>query len=713
MTNAEIEALLAEAALLLELEGTEPFRARAYQRAARAAGAWSAPLESLTEDGLRELPGVGKGLAAHIRQACRTGSFPELEALRRRFPAGLRELLRVPGLGPVRARRLFESARVRGLEDLKGALEDGRVRRLPGFGAALARKIAEGLAFASVPARRLRRDVRRLVEPYLARLRAIPGVSNAEVAGSVRRGRETAADADLLAASEDGAAVVAAFVALPGVESVLSRGPEKASVRLSGGLQCDLRVVPASCYGAALQYFTGSKDHNVALRSLARRRGLTVSEYGVFRVADRRRLRPLAGRTEAEVYAALGLNYIEPELRENRGELEAAARGRLPRLIRASDVRGDFHNHSEHTDGIHSLEQMARGALDRGYEWVALGDHSRSLRVARGLSVAELKRTFAELDRVREAVKGIDLMRSMEVDVLEDGSLDYPDEVLDEIDVVVAAVHSAFGMPSAEMTRRLVRAASNPRTDVLGHISGRLIGKRPAYAFDAEEVLSAAAASGAAIELNGQPERLDADEAAARRAKELGAPLALGSDAHSVPQLAFIEDAVVIARRAWLEPGDVLNCLSLRELRSRFEERARRLEGRAVLDVPLLRDGHEAMAPEAHRGRGRPHRAVPRRPRRGQGPGPAMGLVPRAGARAGAGPLRDRARSRVAARAPAGARSQAGAKAGTPAPRSRRRIPGRQGAGPHDPRLADPRDARKGLRRRGPSRHRDPRLRRD
>lgn len=636
MSNAEIEALLAEAALLLELEGADPFRVRAYQRAARAAGAWSAPLEALDEAGLREIPGVGKSLAAHIRAACRAGTFPELEELRRRFPAGLRELLRLPGLGPVRARRLFESAGVKGLEDLRRALDDGRVRRLPGFGPTLARKLGEGLQFASAPVRRPRREVQALAAPLLARLRTMRGVSRAELAGSVRRGRETAADADILAAAEDGAAVVAAFIRLPGVESVVAGGPEKAIVRLSGGLQCDLRVVPPSCWGAALQYFTGSKDHNVALRALARRRGLSVSEYGVFRLSDARRRRPLAGREESEVYAALGLAYIEPELRENRGELEAAASGRLPRLIRAEDVRGDFHNHSEHTDGLHSLEQMARAARDRGWEWVALGDHSRSLRVARGLSVPELRATFAELERARGAVKGIELLRSMEVDILEDGTLDYPDDVLDEIDVVVAAVHSRFALPSPEMTARLLRAVSNPRTHVLAHPSGRLLNQRPAYEYDAEAVMRAAAAAGTAIELNGQPQRQDADDVAARRAKELGAPLALGSDAHSAPQFAYIEDAVVIARRAWLEPGDVLNCLSRAELGARLEEKK-----------------HEGIPAQTHRRRGRSLRALAGGARRRQGAGAALGLVARARARAGAGAHGGRHRTRVRARAPA------------------------------------------------------------
>lgn len=619
MTNIEIASLLAETGLLLELDRTDVFRARAYQRAAQAAASWGKPLETLAAEELREIPGIGKSLAAHIAAACATGTFPELEALRARFPAGLRELLRVPGLGPVRARRLFEKAGVDGLEGLRSALEAGTLRGLAGFGAGLERKLREGLAFAQAPSRRLRRDARQLIAPVLAQVRALKGVSRAELAGSLRRGRETVGDVDILAAAEDGAAVVAAFTRLPGVESVTSSGPEKAAVRLLGGLQCDLRVVPASCFGAALQYFTGSKDHNIALRALARRRGLTVSEYGVFRLTDKAQRRPLAGRTEEELYAALGLAYIEPELRENRGEIEAAAKGTLPRLVRLSDVRGDFHNHSDHSDGRQTLEQMARGALDRGYAWIALGDHSRSLRIAGGLSVSELRLTFAELEEARKAVKGIELLRSMEIDILDDGRLDYPDDVLDEIDVVVASVHSRFGMPAPEMTARLVRAAGNSRTHILGHLSGRLINKRPPYDFDAEAVLRAAAEAGTAIELNGQPDRQDADEVRARRAKELGAPLALGSDAHSVAELAFMEESVTLARRAWLEPADLLNCLTLRELRERLDARAGRAapRRRRPVDAPLRRAGHERLSSAEPARRGRSLRALARRARRG------------------------------------------------------------------------------------------------
>jgi DNA polymerase (family 10) len=568
MTNAEVAALLDEMAVLLELEGADTFRIRAYQRAAQAVAAHERPLSRLSAKEILEVPGVGKSIAAHIAACQAGGCFPELLALRKRFPAGLRELLRLPGLGPKRARYLFESAGVASAAQLKSALEAGKIAGLPGFGAKTAENLKKGLTFADQPERELWLTAKRLVEPIAGVVAGWKEVSRVQVAGSLRRGRETVGDADILAASEDSGAVVARFVKLGFVERVLASGPTKASVRLIGGLQCDLRVVPEASFGAALQYFTGSKAHNVKLRQLALKRGLTLNEYGVFRLSDAKMKRPLAGRTEEEVYAALGLPYIEPELREDRGEIEAAREGRLPRLVTLQDIKGDFHNHSTHTDGRYSLEQMARGAQAQGWDWVALGDHSQSLTITNGLSVPRLRATFKEVARVQKKLPGIRLMRSMEVDILEDGRLDYPDEVLDEIDVVIASVHSRFKQPESEMTARIARAASNRKVDILGHLSGRLINRRPEYRFDAEAVLAAAGKAGTAVEINGQPDRQDVDDTRARRARDLGSPLALDTDAHSLKEYDHMRMAVTIARRAWLEPKDCLNCLSYPELRA-------------------------------------------------------------------------------------------------------------------------------------------------
>ena len=573
MTNAEISALLSEMAVLLELAGENPFRVRAYQRAALAVGGSPRPLCDLPEKELREVPGVGANIAAHIREAAGCGAFADLRALRERFPAGLLELLRVPGLGPKRARFLHDTAGVRDLASLRAAAEGGKLAGLKGFGEKLIANILEGLAFAAEKPRLLNWDARQLAAELTAALKALPGVAAVEAAGSLRRGREPVGDLDLLAAAADGGKVTEAFTRLSQVRRVLGVGETKATVLLAGGVQCDLRVVPAASFGAALQYFTGSKDHNVALRQWALRRGLTVNEYGVFRLADKKQESPLAGRTEVEVYRALGLAYIPPELRESRGEIEAAAKGTLPRLVELKDVRGDFHNHSSHTDGRDSLEEMARAAKERGWEWVALGDHSRSLTVARGLDEKRLRASLRELDGLRRKVKGIELMRSMEVDILQDGAMDYPDEVLDEIDVVVGSVHSRFKQPPAEMTARLCRAASNRRVDIIGHLSGRLINKRPACAFDAEQVLRAAAAAGTAFEINGQPDRQDVTDITARRIRELGGPVVLATDAHSIAEFGFMEMAVTVARRAWLGPEEILNCLSAREVREWLAQR--------------------------------------------------------------------------------------------------------------------------------------------
>ncbi|MCX5790446.1 MAG: DNA polymerase/3'-5' exonuclease PolX [Elusimicrobia bacterium] len=581
MTNAEVAALLSETAVLLELAGENPFRTRAYERAAMAVAGSSRPVCELSEKELLEIPGVGASIAAHIREAAGCGAFGDLRRLRERFPAGLLELLRVPGLGPKRARFLFDAAGVKDLESLKAACEAGKLKGLKGFGDKIIANILEGLSFAEVKPRLLNWEARGLARELVAALKRMGGVGAVEAAGSLRRGRETVGDIDILAASADGAKVTEAFVHLPQVLKVLGVGETKASVLLAAaptrgaaGVQCDLRVVPAASFGAALQYFTGSKDHNVALRQWALKRHLTVNEYGVFKLGDKEQKQPVAGRTEAEVYEALGLAYIPPELRENRGEIEAAAAGKLPRLVTLSDIRGDLHNHSNHTDGRHSLEEMARAAKERGWEWVALGDHSRSLTVARGLDEKRLRASFKELEGLRAKVKGIELFRSMEVDILEDGRMDYPDDVLDEIDVVVASVHSRFKQPLEQMTARLCRAAANRRVDVMGHLSGRLLNKRPGYAFDPERVLKAAAGAGTACEINGQPDRQDLDDVSARRVRELGGALALTTDAHSTSEFQFMEMAVTVARRAWLEPKDLLNCKSAKELREWLAARA-------------------------------------------------------------------------------------------------------------------------------------------
>lgn len=572
-SNADVANLLAEMAVLLELAGENVFKIRAYQRASQTVANLPQPVCGLTDKEMLEIPGIGKGIAQNLRELAGCGTFKDLNDLRGRFPAGLREMLRLPGLGPKRARFLFDEAGIDSLDALRDALKRGKLRGLKGFGQKIEENIARGLQFASEPQRLLYMDAVRLGRELLAIVRGLPGVHAAELAGSLRRGAETVGDIDILCAADKGRPIIDAFTKLPRVERVLGAGDTKASVTVVGGVQCDLRVVAPRSFGAALQYFTGSKDHNVAVREIALKKGLTVNEYGVFRLTDKKHEKPIAGKTEAEVYKALGMAFIPPELRENRGEIEAALQGKLPRLVEKKDIRGDFHNHSTYTDGRNSLEEMARAAKDQGWEWTALGDHSQSLTVARGLKIDQLRATMRELDEIRKKVKGIALMRSMEVDILEDGRMDYPDDVLDEIDVVIASVHSRFKQAEPEMTARIVRAASNKRVDIIGHLSGRLINRRPAYAFNAETVLQAAAKAGTALEINGQPDRQDVNDIRARRARELGAPIALNTDAHSVKEYDHMEMALVIARRAWLEPKDILNCLPLKDLQKWLSNR--------------------------------------------------------------------------------------------------------------------------------------------
>ncbi len=576
MKNSEIAAGLEEMAILLELAGENPFRVRAYQRAARTCAALSRPLAEIPDEELLEIEGIGKGIAAHIGELCKKGTLGDLLALRRRFPQGLLELLKVPGLGPKRARFLFQELGIHSADKLREASQAGKLRALKGFGPKLEANILRGLSFAAEASRRaLYWDAKVAMDEIVASLRGLPGVEKISPAGSLRRGRETVGDLDVLCAAADGASVIERFTRLPQVERVLGAGGTKATVWLKSGQQCDLRVVPAASFGAALQYFTGSKEHNVALRELAQRQGLTVNEYGVFSAADAAHGRPLAGRTEEEVYKRLGLAFIPPELRENRGEIDAARNGRLPELIELKDVRGDFHNHSNYTDGMHTLAEMAQAADRLGWEWVALGDHSRSLRVASGLSVNALKKTIAEVRRLQEKTRAR-LLRSMEVDILADGEMDYPEAVLEEIDVVIASVHSRFSQPEEEMTARIVRAIENPGVDIVGHVSGRLLNRREPYRVDVEALLGAAARAGTAFEINGQPQRQELADVHARRARDLGVKLAVTTDAHAAAQFQYMELAVTIARRAWLTKKDVLNCMGYDELREWLDRRRAR-----------------------------------------------------------------------------------------------------------------------------------------
>lgn len=567
MTNAEVARIFREMARLLEVEGANPFRVRAYERAAQNIEALGGDIaEWVARDRLGEIPGIGKDLAAKITEIVVTGRLFGLEELKTRVPAGLLEILEVPGLGPKRARLIYESLGVENLDELEVAARSGKIRTLPGIRAKTEESILKGIALLRGGAGRPPLGIvlpvaRRLMELLKARA----PVAQVAIAGSLRRYRETVKDIDLLATSEDVRSVMSAFVGLPMVTEVMLSGPTKTSVRLEDGLQVDLRLVEPSSFGAALCYFTGSKAHNVRVRETGVQQGLKINEYGVFR-----REELLAGETEEEVYQAVGLPWIAPELREDRGEIEAAWAGRLPYLVKADELLGDGHVHSSYSDGAASLVQIADAARAHGYGWVIVCDHSRSLRVAGGLDERALMEKKEAIDRInaRLAPRGPRLLCGAEVDILSDGTLDYPDEVLRQLDWVVAAIHSGFKQDEAQITDRLLAAVRSPWVHCIAHPTGRLLGEREPYALDVERVFTAAAETKTALEINAFFRRLDLNDVLARRAREKGCRLMIGTDAHTLDQLDQMELGLGVARRAWLEPKDLLNTLHLNELQA-------------------------------------------------------------------------------------------------------------------------------------------------
>lgn len=572
---AERFALIAD---MLEIMGESIFRINAYRRAARA-------VEGLAEDvaavaargGLTEIPGIGQATAEKIVEFLKTGTMKTYEELAASLPPGLTTLMAVPEVGPKTALLLYEKLGITSLDELEEAAKAGRIRALPRMGARTEENILRGIAMVRRSAERRPLGVALPVaEEMVEGLWGVPGVEQIEVAGSLRRRRDTIGDIDILVTSRDPGRAMDAFVKAPQVAQVLSHGPTRSSVILSVGLQADLRVVEPAAYGAALQYFTGSKEHNVALRERAVRRGLKLNEYGVWRARGNRRV---AGRSEEEVYRAVGLPWIPPELREDQGELDAAEAGRLPRLIEPSDIRGDLHVHTAWSDGAETAEAMAAAARAMGYEYVCVTDHSQSLRVAGGVSVADLRRNIAHVRALSERV-GTAVLIGTECDILADGSLDYPNEVLAGLDLVIASVHTRFRMSREAMTARIVKAMESGQVDILGHPTGRLLAARDPYEVDVEAIIEAAARTGTALEINAAPERLDLKDTYVRAAKERGVLLEIGTDAHSSAQLRHMALGVSTARRGWLEAGDVINTLPLAKLREHLRARARRARRR-------------------------------------------------------------------------------------------------------------------------------------
>ena len=557
-SNAEIARLFGEIADYLEVKGENPFRVRAYRRAAQT-------LETLTEEAsvlgergsLQEVPGIGKDLAGKITEFLRCGRIEYLERLRAEIPAGVIDMLTVHGVGPKTAKLVYERLGADSVEKLEALARAHQLAGLPGIQAKTEENILKGIAvWRSGRERMPLGTALGLAEAIVTRLRDMPEVERIETAGSLRRMRETVKDIDLLVTSRRPGPVMEVFVGLPNVAEVLAHGDTKSSVRLREGIQVDLRVVDPECLGAALQYFTGSKQHNIRVRELAQRQGLKVSEYGVFREESGERV---AGRTEEEVYRAVGLPWVPPELREDAGEIEAAVGGGLPALVRLEDIRGDLQLHTTWSDGLHPLADLAAAVHARGYEYMAVTDHSRSSTVAGGMTEAEVLEMVREVRALNARLSGFRVLAGCEVDIRGDGELDYPDELLRQLDLVQVSVHSRFKMPRHEMTARIVRAVRHPLVHILGHPTGRLIGERAAYEVDVEAVLQAAREAGTAVEINASPSRLDLNDLQARRARDLGIPLTISTDAHTIGHLDFMRFGVAVARRAWVGPTEVVN----------------------------------------------------------------------------------------------------------------------------------------------------------
>lgn len=563
--NADIAADFDELADLLEIEGANPFRIRAYRNAARTMRDLPQDVAAMLAKGedLTELPGIGKDLAAKIREIVETGTAAMLEEHRKTVPVTLVELLKIPGIGPKRVKALYHDLGIRTLDQLQKAAEEGRVRTLQGFGEKTEQYLLHHLQARTGEERRVKLAIAtQYADALIAYLKESPGVERVVAAGSYRRAKETIGDLDLLVTAAPGSAVMDRFVSYPEVEEVLAQGATKASLRLACKLQVDVRVVPGKSYGAALQYFTGSKAHNVALRQMAQRRGLKINEYGVFK-GDR----AVAGGTEESVYAAVGLPWIPPELRENRGEFDAALAGRLPRLVEVADLKGDLHAHTKATDGQNSLKEMAAAARHRGLEYLAITEHSQRLAMAKGLDSKRLREQLEEIDRLNDTAIGITLLKGIEVDILEDGSLDLPDDDLSRLDLVIGAVHSHFRLSRQKQTERILRAMDHPYFTILAHPSGRLIDERAPYDVDMPRVIRHASERGCFLEVNAHPIRLDLVDTDCQLAKEAGVMVSINSDAHSTLDFGNLRYGVGQARRGWIEAREVLNARPLHELR--------------------------------------------------------------------------------------------------------------------------------------------------
>ena len=571
MKNSEIARVFHDMADLLELKGENVFKIRAYRRAAQVIEHLPKEMAVMLEHGedFHKIPGVGDAIAKKSTELIETGKLGAYESLKDEFPEGITRLLEIPGIGPKTAHRLSSELKITSAEQLEEAIKEGTVADLFRMGDKTAQNILH-----KIEAMR-RKDQRipigqalPIVEDILNSLSKLPGVKNMTSAGSLRRFRETVGDIDIMGTADNPEKVINKFVALPVVKEVLAKGPTKASVILSPGLQADLRMVEHDSFGSLLQYFTGSREHNITLRTKCQKKGLKLSEYGITDVAHDK-LEKFT--TEEAFYKRLGMQYIPPEIREDQGEIELAEKHEIPRLVDLRDIKGDFHAHSKWSDGNNTIEEMALAAKDAGYKYMAITDHSKGLGIAHGLTEERLKEQVLEIRRLNQKLKGFRILSGMEVDIRADGSIDMPDDMLAELDCVVGAVHSSFNQNEERITKRIIKAIEHPHIDIIAHPTSRLIGEREPAAVDMEAVFKAAVKHKKALEINAMPSRLDLKDIHIQRARELGVMLAVGTDSHIAGQLKLMRFGIGIARRGWCEPRHILNCLPIEKVLAFFK----------------------------------------------------------------------------------------------------------------------------------------------
>jgi DNA polymerase (family 10) len=568
MRNKEVAEQFYLIAQLLSLTDENPFKVRAYEKAAQVIESIPESIEDLAKDfdKLSSIPGVGKSIAEKIVEYLNTGRIQRLEELKKKFPDGIFNMLRIPGLGPKRVRMLYEKLGIKDVNTLREYAQKGMLRGLPGFGEKVEKNIIEGIEFLSTSQQRLLLfDAIKVVDEILKELKRNKEIIRIDPCGSLRRKKETIGDIDILCCVSEGKEkqIIEKFTKLSMVKKVLACGETKGSVITTANIQVDLRVVPKDVYGAALQYFTGSKQHNIHLREIANKKGLTISEYGVFEIDKKDK--PICGKTEEEIYEILGLDYIEPELREDRGEIEAALQKKLPHLIELKDIKGDTHIHSNYSDGANSIKEIADYAHKLGYEWIIVCDHSQSLKVAGGVEIKDLYKKIDEIRNLNKTSK-VKILCGQEVDILSDGKLDYPDEVLKELDFVIAAIHTGFKQSEEQITERILKAMDNKYVHSISHPTGRLLNKRSPYKVNITKIIEQAGKNNVMMEINAFPERLDLDDINSKYAKEHNVIISIGTDAHHISQMDYIILGVYVARRGWLEKKNVVNTLSYEEL---------------------------------------------------------------------------------------------------------------------------------------------------